>query len=156
MYYFLRKDFDLLQQRIARVCDQIKETGAEIGRSCQEGSDSYHDNFAYEEGERQQKMHSRQLVELLRIQGVVQIIIPTAKNEKVSIGKRVRYRDVDAKEEKTIVIGSYLTFDSDSVSYNTPLARILVGGSVGELRDGKIGKKEHHFEIIEISMPSEV
>ena len=41
MYYFLRKDFEALSEEIAKIADRIKEIGKEMGKSCQEGAETF-------------------------------------------------------------------------------------------------------------------
>lgn len=67
MYYFLKEDFEALNAEINKIADKIKEIGKEMGKSCQEGAETFHDNFAYEDGERQQYMWSGRIRELIRI-----------------------------------------------------------------------------------------
>jgi transcription elongation GreA/GreB family factor len=63
----------------------------------------------------------------------------------------VTIADLDSGEEKTLMIGSYMTFDKDgTVSYNAPLARILLGGETGEVRRGEIAGELRKFEIVEV------
>ncbi|OHA24282.1 MAG: hypothetical protein A3G52_02045 [Candidatus Taylorbacteria bacterium RIFCSPLOWO2_12_FULL_43_20] len=61
MNFFLPEDFEKLNQEITGLCDRIKQIGKEMGESCREGAETFHDNFAYEDGERQQAMLSTRL-----------------------------------------------------------------------------------------------
>lgn len=67
MKYFLKADYDALCNEIDVLLNRIKEIGQEMGASCQEGAETFHDNFAHEDGTRQQHMWSTRLRELIAI-----------------------------------------------------------------------------------------
>ena len=149
-YYFLRNDFEELARQILAIDGRIREIGHEMGASCEEGAETYHDNFAYEDGERQQYMWSTRLKELLSVKNLARIVASDPEPERVSIGCSVTVLDLDADAEKEFAIGSYMNYRDDVVSYAAPLARLLMGGTVGDCRVGTIAGKERHFEIISI------
>jgi len=153
MFYFLREDFEGLNAQIDKICEKIKEIGQEMGRSCKEGAETFHDNFAYENGERQQYMWSTRLRELIRIRNNARVVTPEGRSDKVSIGRTVTIRNETADEVQILKIGSYMVFKERSqnvISYNAPLARLLIGAEVGERREGNIGGKKKIFQIIKI------
>ena len=133
MYYFLIEDFQKLSKQIADVNNRIAEIGREMGESCREGAETFHDNFAYEDGERQQYMLSTQLRKLIGIRNSAHIV-PAGPDQVASIGKIVTFRDHTNTDHKH-KIGSYLTFNEEGddfvISYNSPLARLIVGGQKG-------------------------
>lgn len=49
MFYFLPDDFEDLNDQIEQICERIEELGKEAGESCQQGAETWHDNFAFEE-----------------------------------------------------------------------------------------------------------
>lgn len=62
-------------------------------------------------------------------------------------------RDEISGKNKTFKIGSYMVFDNDGgriISYNSPLAQIVMGVKIGEVRSGKIGRAEKSYKIIKI------
>jgi transcription elongation GreA/GreB family factor len=60
--------------------------------------------------------------------------------------------DCDTGEEKKILIGSYINFNTnEKVSYHAPLARIILGAKVGDCRQGMIVDRKRRFEILEIN-----
>ena len=151
-YYFLPEDFAELNNQIRSIADRIKNIGKEMGASCEEGAETFHDNFAFEDGERQQRMWSNRLRDLIRIQSSADICKPSKNYVSVHIGCKVTISDIENGEEKTIRIGSYMNFNgNESVSYNAPLARILMGKKAGELCKGKIAGKIKHYEIIALT-----
>jgi len=151
-YYFLREDFEKLNEQILEINNRIRKIGQEMGNSCQEGAETFHDNFAFEEGERQQQMWSRRLAELLEIYKNA-ILVDTAQNlGKVGIGSRVTAIDSETGERRTYFIGSYQVFSHNGrISYDSPLGRILLGAEEGDVVTGLIAGKKRRFEIVSIS-----
>src|SRR3972149_4386566 len=156
MYYFLKEDFDALNLEIVKIADKIKEIGKEMGKSCQEGAETFHDNFAHDDGEPQQRMWSERIRELIRIRNQARIIEPQ-KHNTVSIGQIVTMEDERTGEMRIIKIGSYMTFvkEDNAVSYIAPLSRMLIGGKAGEIKEAVIAGKKKSFRIIKIEWPSE-
>ncbi len=150
-YYFLKHDYNELKNQIQYITDKIRAIGQEMGASCEEGAETFHDNFAFEDGERQQQMWTRRLNELRRVQQDAEIIEPSHRTDCVIFGKKVTIYDEALDQEKTVIIGSYLNFsNSGSISYNSPLARLIIGAEAGEVRQGMIAGKKKTVEIVEI------
>jgi len=154
MYYFLKKDFEALNVEIERIADKIKEIGKEMGKSCQEGAETFHDNFAYEDGERQQYMWSGRIRELIRIRNQARVLLDPPKGDTVSIGRTVTVEDEHTGETRAIKIGSYMVLskeeDEEVISYNAPLARMLIGARVGDTREAVIAGKKKRFRVLKI------
>ena len=149
-YYFLREDLDILNQMIRRVHELVKDSGRQIGESCTEGAETYHDNFSYEEAVRTFSLNTARFMELIRIQGQIMLVEPDQNHKIVSIGSTVKILDMDTDELETFQIGSYLVFREGAISYTSPLARLLLGASLGYIRKGIIGSREREFLILEI------
>jgi len=150
-YYFLPEDFAALQKQIKQIRGRIRAIGKEMGESCNEGAETFHDNFAYEDGERQQFMWSKRLNELLQIRQQARLFEPDENPLRVRLGCRVTYSDDQTDMETTIKIGSYLNFsDASSVSYDAPIARALIGKKEGDFCDAEICGAKRRFQILEI------
>jgi transcription elongation GreA/GreB family factor len=155
-YFFVKKDFDDLNQEIAATCDRIKDAGKEMGLSCQEGAETFHDNFAYEQGQRDQEMWSDRLRQLVRVRNNVRVIVPGPNHGQVRIGRLITVRDLSSGKEKVFRVGSYMIFKGKEVddiltlSYDAPLPKALIGAKEGEKREAFFGGKRHHFEVVKI------
>lgn len=151
VFYFLEEDLKILDEQIERLTRKIKEIGKEMGESCQEGAETYHDNFAYEDGERQQTMWIKRVNELLKIRNAARIVRVGESAGHVGIGRIAVLVDQDTGAEKTICVSSFMTFNGENtVSYEAPLARMIMGAEVGDVRSGMLGGKKKIFEIVEI------
>lgn len=150
MYKFLTTDYHHLEEEIEKLKTRIKAIGKDMGDSCKEGAETFHDNFAYEQGERDQRMWSQKLREFERLKNHIQIVQPS-DSLVVSIGKRVKIQNYESREVQTWTIGSYLTFDEDHMSYAAPLAKLIIGAKAGEMRTGNIAGLVQTFLILEVS-----
>ena len=153
-YFFTKSDFDALNNEITGVCDRIKDAGKEMGLSCQEGAETFHDNFAYEQGQRDQEMWSDRVRELVRVRNNAQIITPGLNIGQVRIGRLITVRDLDSGAEKVFRVGSYMVFeetnDPPTLSYDAPLPKSLIGAKEGEEREAFFGGEKHHLKVVKI------
>ncbi len=150
-YYFLEKDYRKLVDEMQSIEARIKDIGKEMGASCQEGAETFHDNFAYEDGERQQYMWSKRLSELRAIRNMARVVHPESEPERVALGRLVSVLDEDTDEITTYRIGSYMTFDGNrTISYSAPLARLLIGAEKGDVRSGIVSGKKRSFLVVDI------
>ncbi len=147
-YLFTESDFNLLIEQIAAVVTEIKRLGGEIGDSVSD-SKTFHDNFEYEELGRQQKMWTNRLRHLEKFKGNVEIIKVRPTTKFISIGSEVKI-EMENGEILTKKIGSYITFSENDLSYNSPLAKLMMGKGVGEKIQGKVDKQFFSFLIKEI------
>jgi len=150
--YFLREDFDVLNTEINKIIDKIKEIGKEVGKSCQEGAETFHDNFALEDSHRQQYMWSTRLRELINIKNQARVIDPKI-GDKVSLGCTVTVKDENTGEVRVIKIGSFMVLkehQGEVISYNAPLGSMLVGGRVGDTKKANISGKMKTLQILKI------
>ena len=56
-------------------------------------------------------------------------------------------------ETRVMQIGSYMVFDNKEgfvISYDAPLARMIIGGKVGDTREAVIGGKKKVVNILKI------
>jgi transcription elongation GreA/GreB family factor len=151
MFSFLLEDYQALQTSINKLKKQMSEIGKEMGESCREGAETFHDNFVHEEGSRQLKMLSQRYRELINIKENSVIVTVTADNTHVSIGKNVSLHNLLDNTVTNFKIGSYMVLsESEAISYFCPLAKIILGAKVGEKREGMIGKTNVKYQILEI------
>lgn len=156
-FYFLKEDFEALTVEIEKIAEKIKEIGKEMGRSCQEGAETFHDNFAYEDGERQQRMWSMRIRELIKIRNQARVVEPQ-QSDTIAIGATVTVEDEDTEEVSVFKISSYMVLTKQEqeeekvISYNSPLARLLMGGRAKETKGGIIAGNKKSFFIISIKI----
>jgi len=151
-FFFLQEDYDALQKAIGGVEKMIGGILKDMGAGMQDGADTWHDNFDYDEGQRQSAMYSDRIRGLIQIKNNAQVITPKPFNGRVLIGRVVTIQDMDNQEIRKFQIGSFLILGEhrEAISYMSPLAKILLGGRMGEIKTGVIGKTNKKFKIINI------
>lgn len=155
---FLRPDYEALLRRIEEVKATMRALGAVMGEACDQSSETFHDNFAYEDSERRQYMWGEELRKLTHMRDAALLVDPPQDAGRVRLGCRVTVLDHSRDEERTFTIGSFRTFDEDpaTVSYQAPIARTVIGAEVGDVCEGVIHGRLVELEVlaIELAQPS--
>ncbi len=111
------------------------------------------ENAEYHAAKEQQKNIDNRLAELQEILGNAQIVDPSElAHAKVSFGSTVVMTDMDSDEEVTytIVGGSESNPDRGLISFNSPLAKQLLGKEEGDEAKVRLPGGEKEFEIEEV------
>ncbi len=147
-FYFLPEDMDKVNNRIESLHLEIVRLGKVIGRSCDVSGETFHDNFDYEEGSRQQGMWSEEIKKLTAIKRRAKIVIPPQTGHTVSIGRTIKIDNNGQLME--IKVGSYITFSSESISYASPIIKLIFGAKIGETKEGLVRKIKTKIRILDI------
>lgn len=152
-YRFLRKDYDALIAKIEELADGVKKAGEEKGHWAQQSAETWHDNFGYEQEDRQQWALSERLDEFVQMKNEAEIVDARAADE-VDVGSKVTIRNEASGEERTFVVGSYQVLAEGNaeteVSYAAPLAKPLLGATEGEQREVVIGDETTVYRVVKI------
>src|SRR5919108_4298890 len=151
-YRFLRKDYDALLAKIEELASALREAGQEKGLWANQSAETWHDNFGYEEEQRQEWTLSDRLEEYVQMKNDAEIVQSHPTNE-VDIGCQVTICDTATDERRTFVVGSYQVLDQEhenEVSYAAPLAKPFMGATVGEERKVTAGDKTMVFRVAAI------
>ncbi|ADN08670.1 transcription elongation factor GreA [Sulfurimonas autotrophica] len=111
------------------------------------------ENAEYHAAKEQQKNIDNRLAELQEILGNSQIVDPTElEHAKVSFGSTVVMTNLDTDEEVsyTIVGGCESNPDIGLISFNSPLAKQLLGKEEGDEVKVRLPGGEKEFEIDEV------
>ncbi|MBY0309852.1 GreA/GreB family elongation factor [Patescibacteria group bacterium] len=150
MYKFFKADLDALDFKIAELGRTIREAGRQMGSATEDG-EREHDNPELEDAMRRFEMWSHHLRELNGIRSRATTINPNdVKADRVYVGCDVTFVDQN-EDERTVTIGSYMPHDASlAISYNAPVAKLLMGLGVGDTREGVIAGKRVQFEVLSI------
>jgi transcription elongation GreA/GreB family factor len=149
-YRFLRKDYDALLAKIEELANALREAGQEKGAN--QSAETWHDNFGYEEEQRQEWTLSDRLEEYVEMKNGAEIVQSHPTNE-VDIGCQMTICDIATDERRTLVVGSYQVLDQqheNEVSYVAPVAKPFMGATVGEEREARIGEKTALYRVVGI------
>ncbi len=111
------------------------------------------ENAEYHAAKEMQKNIDNRLAELQEIIGNAQIVDPSElEHAKVSFGSTVIMTDLDSDEEVsyTIVGGAESNPDMGLISFNSPLAKQLLGKEEGDEVKVRLPGGEKEFEIDEV------
>jgi transcription elongation GreA/GreB family factor len=150
-FIFLEDDFNRMNAQIAELVRLIKAFGEEMGKACQEGAETFHDNFAYEDGERQQRMWGERLREMVRVRDQATVVTPQG-GDSVAIGRVVTVRDVNSGETRTFRVGSYWVMGdaNGTFSYQSPFVQPLLGAKVGDERECQVRGRSRLMAVVSI------
>ena len=155
-YFFTEEGFSALDREINLVRERVKKAAKEVGLSCQQSSETFHDNFGYEQGERDHRMWSHQLQQLIQIRKYAKLVFSNPYERKVGIGRTVKVRDLDSSEDRVFKVGSYIILGDSGTnaipifSYDAPLPKALIGAGEGDYREAFFGDKWHRLLILKI------
>ena len=152
--YFTRGDYEKLQKKICETEDKLDEVSKQIGEACQQSSETYHDNFPFEEAVRQQGFWSQRLRELINLQRDVEIVHPDPNPTEVIVGSSVTVEDMTTGKLETHTIGSHgvasYSDEPNMASYDSPLGDCLMGAVRGNFRTLTLPTKIRKFLIKDI------
>lgn len=148
-FYFLKEDYGHLLEKIETIRTEIGRLGSMIAHSVDVSGETFHDNFDYDEGNRQQDMWAKEIQKLEVIKQKARVIDLSFNLQKsVSIGKKVQL--IKDGHEMNIKIGSYMTFNKKSISYASEFARNIMDMQEGEHKKFLIHKKNVEVTVVKI------
>jgi transcription elongation GreA/GreB family factor len=151
-YRFLRKDYDALLAKMEELAQGMWKAGEEEGLWAEQSAETWHDNFGYEQEERQQWTLSQRLDDFVDMKDNAKIVDQRTP-EEVDRGCTVTIEDAESGERRTLLIGSYQVLDKqqeNEISYAAPLARPLLGAEVGEEREVTVGDRKLNYRVVAI------
>jgi len=146
--------YDRFVARVAKVRAAYDAVIASNGDAAEAGDNSvWHDNFAYEENQRQMHQLARRVRDLLDVQRRLEVVAPSPTSSRVCFGCAVLVEGEDGEVER-LVIGGYEDGDPDlrRVAYTAPLALALVGAEPGDTRQVRVGGKARELTVISIEL----
>jgi transcription elongation factor GreA len=149
--YMTRYGLEAIRRRIASLEQQYHESLGRAGAAAQNDSNSYHDNFEYEEGMRRADLLARQ-VSMLRetVKSAVVAEYP-AQAEWVAIGHVVA---VDIEESgicRLLICGEGEGgIIDDGCSVASPLGQVLLGMRAGETQIANLPRGARKIRVVSI------
>lgn len=150
LYLFLEKDIKAIDEQIKEREQDIKKVNQDIADSCNQSSETWHDNFGFEEGVRQQRVAAKRLEDLLAIKAQASLVeIMDINRKTVDIGSIVELENINDNETQEYLIGSYLVvkkIHDNEISYNSPLGKALINRKPGEIFEFRNKK----FKVLQV------
>lgn len=152
LYYFTEKGYQKLKEEIDKLEKFIKQDIAKEIAAAREHGD-LRENAEYDAAKNKQANYMAKLGQLQERFANARIIrkedLPL---DTISLGKRVKIRDVDSGEEDeyTILGEGETDIDNGIISYQSPLAKALINHKKGEVVDAQLPGGIKKYEILEI------
>ncbi len=129
---FTRVSFEKYVDIISSVEKTINDLSRQIQQAIEDGGDSWHDNFSYEEITRQIRMQDTRLSELKLPLQNCKIIESTKIISHVTISAMVTI-EIDNQHKSFRIEGyGYVDLKSNIISYNTPIGKVLLGKKMND------------------------
>jgi transcription elongation factor GreA len=137
-HLFTPRGVERLRRRIeeARLAYQAVCDGNPEAREAGDSS-VWHDNFAFEENQRQMHQLAKRIHDLENVLARVEVVTPPRSPSRVTLGTRVSYLLDGEEEARSCVIVGWDDGEPAArrVSYNSPLGAALAGAAAGEERE---------------------
>lgn len=145
-YYFLREDLLALERQVSELRRKLKELGKDQGEANRQSTENFgHDDACQEAIYQDRSVVVTRLNNLSLLLKRAVVVDPVKPLTSVRLGAVVELDD-----GRKIKIGSYETFAEHSVqtiSYNSPLGRALIGKAAGD----KVKFRDQKLKIIGVS-----
>jgi transcription elongation GreA/GreB family factor len=120
-------------------------------------SSVWHDNFAYEENQRQMHQWAHRVRDLRLFLSNVELVEPPARPEAVTIGCAVEVVDSATGRTSRYLIAGCDDGDlkAGRLSCNSPVGLALLGARVGESREVRSGGRERQLDVLTVTRAEE-
>lgn len=138
--------------RLKHVRDAYDAVCASNGAAAEAGDNSvWHDNFDYEENQRQMHQLARRHRDLEDAMRRMEVVAAPRDPVQVCFGCAVIVETSDGRTER-LVIGGYDDGDADlhRIAYTAPLAQALMRAEPGEVRTFTAGGRERELTVLAI------
>jgi transcription elongation factor GreA len=143
-----------LEARIAAARAEFEAICRDNPAAAESGDSSvWHDNFAFEENQRQMQRLAKRVRELEQLRDrAVTVEAPARPPSEVVLGARVLYQVDGEPTPRRIAIGGFDDGDAAAgvVSYNSPLGRALLGLRVGDEAELRLAGKSCNATILHL------
>lgn len=150
-YLMTRAGADSLHNKITALEEKLRACLKEKGYAAEVGGNVWHDNFAFEEAQRQEQMISFEIRRLREVLSNVRVVDIPANSMALMLGTTAKV-EILGRGTKQITLVGYGEADPDNgrVAYNSPLGNSLLGAKPGEMRSYRVGDREFEVRVIEI------
>lgn len=143
--------------RIERVRAAYDAVCASNGDAAEAGDNSvWHDNFDYEENQRQMHQLARRVRDLQDALRRMELVDAPQAPSRVGYGCAVVLETEDERTER-LVIGGYEDGDADlhRVSYTAPIAQALMGAEPGDTRVVRVAGRTRELTVMAVECAKE-
>ena len=143
-----------LNRKIEAMERGLRAIGKKKHEAAGEILTDWHDNFSYEQFDREFQMFSQRISELNATLSGSQVVQVIEQNDRVMIGSTVEFLMNGSPTTLSIGCIGESEPDVDLIAYISPLGRLLMGLTVGEVKRGRIGQREVEIKVTRLHPPS--
>ena len=143
-----------LAGKIARLEAERAAVLGQAGEAAVGDTNAWHDNFAYEEGMREQSLLARRIMDFREIQAAA-VEAPAPRSDEVAqLGHVATIRFDDGEPVEYLICGDgEAAFFRQACSTASPLGSLLVGRGVGEVFYGTLGGRFRRITLVALRIP---
>jgi len=154
-YLFTPNGIRRLRQRIAKARAAYKEVCDSNEDAAGSGDSSvWHDNFAYEENQRQMHQLAKRVRDLEVVLAAA-VVVPSDERrlDQVRVGTWVSCQDDRTPNPRRFFIAGYDDGEPSlgRISYNSPMGRHLMGAQEGDVLEVFLAGRRTELEVLEVS-----
>lgn len=153
-YYFFPEDFLLLEKRIKEAQEAIRRLKEPLADRRGQGSLNPGESSTFMAVSQENSMKCHALERFMNIHRHAVMTKGANDRKKVGIGSTVIFQNLESRKKETYRIGSYMVFqktDPPTISYDSPLAQLLMDAKPGEKREGQVGDRQRSLKILKIT-----
>ena len=136
-----------------KLFKELKKIQGKKGEAAEIGGNAWHDNFSFEELERQERMLNKRIADISDIINRAELVEPPLNNEFLQIGHIAILEFNDGSEKKFEIVGfgeTDLEASPPKIEYLAPLVRNLLGAEIGTTVKANIGGKMKNITLVNI------
>jgi transcription elongation GreA/GreB family factor len=147
----LPDELKALTKKATSLWEEYREAWKRAGEACTQSSETWHDNFEFDDANRAMQLASKKLWEIQKILNNTQVVSQVIDNKIVNVGKKVKLC-INGWEEREYIIGGYHTTIEWRVGYSAPLIQPLLWKTEGETIEILLHGKKQKIEVLEVSV----
>lgn len=150
--YLTKEQFEIMKKELRRLKIEEMAKVAERIKQAKEFGD-LSENSEYVAALEEQKELSRRIFELENILKQAKIVKESNNKDKISVGSKVKIKDLDTEKIICYEIVSFGEADplNNKISTDSPIGKAILGKKVGDKVEITLLKKVLHYQILEIS-----
>ena len=147
----LPDEIKILKERAISLWEEYKKAWLRSGEACNQSSETWHDNFEFDDANRAMQLASKKLWEIQKILNNAQVVSQITNNKLVNIWKKVKIC-IDGWNNREYIIWWYHTPIEWRVGYSAPLIQPLLWKTEGDVVEIILHWKKQEVEILEVDV----
>lgn len=141
-----------LEAKVAELEQRLSFILKEKAEAAEVGGNAWHDNFSFEQAERDERALRRQIAEVTSTLRTAEVFEARRSTDRVEIGTTVAIELEGGDRRRITIVGHGESAPPALISYDAPLGQALLGARAGEERAFRVGSRPaRNVRIISVS-----